>query len=220
VARELPRHRNGTAPQGRSRFPDYDVLEQTQHWDEQTREVVLARVQNVPAISFFDNDEVRVLQPFVDVVMDQLEEPKIPVLAFIDEKLAQGSRDGYRYFVLPDDDEVWRLVARGLAALGFADVGLERQQQIVDDFSQAKLHGEPWAELNVAFAWEIVHRDILTAYYSHPWAWNEIGFGGPAYPRGYSRFGSRHLPDSEREAWEGREAVQWNPGRMREGLDD
>ena len=25
------------------------------------------------------------------------------------------------------------------------------------------------------------------AFYSHPWAWNEIGFGGPAYPRGYMR---------------------------------
>ena len=32
-------------------------------------------------------------------------------------------------------------------------------------------------------------RAILSAFYSHPWAWNEIGFGGPAYPRGYARLG-------------------------------
>jgi len=32
-------------------------------------------------------------------------------------------------------------------------------------------------------------RAILAAFYSHPWAWNEIGFGGPAYPRGYIRLG-------------------------------
>jgi hypothetical protein len=32
-------------------------------------------------------------------------------------------------------------------------------------------------------------RHALAAFYSHPWAWNEIGFGGPAYPRGYMRMG-------------------------------
>src|SRR5947207_1609264 len=147
--------------------------------------------------------------------MAQDEEPRIPVLNFIDQKLANGGRDGYRYFVLPDDDELWRLVARGLAAAGFDNMTPEAQKQFVDDFSQAKLHGEPWSLVNVAFAWEIIHRDILTAFYSHPWAWNAIGFGGPAYPRGYSRFGSRHLPESEREPWEGREAISWDPGELR-----
>jgi Gluconate 2-dehydrogenase subunit 3 len=220
VPPELPRQRRGIVPQGRSRFPEYDVLAEASHWDEVTREVVLARVDSVPPITFFSSDEVRVLQPFVDVVMAQDGEPKIPVLNFIDEKLAKGSRDGYRYFVLPDDDELWRLVARGVEAAGFADAALEEQQQFVERFSQAQLHGGPWSELNVAFAWEIIHRDILTAFYSHPWAWNEIGFGGPAYPRGYSRFGSRHLPESEREEWEGREAVSWDPGTLREGLDE
>ncbi|WP_369127188.1 hypothetical protein [Paenibacillus antri] len=27
----------------------------------------------------------------------------------------------------------------------------------------------------------------LEAYYSHPAVWSEIGYGGPAYPRGYVR---------------------------------
>ena len=40
-------------------------------------------------------------------------------------------------------------------------------------------------------------RGILSAFYSHPWAWNEIGFGGPAYPRGYARLGA-----GQREHWE------------------
>jgi Gluconate 2-dehydrogenase subunit 3 len=219
VAHELPRHRNGTVPGGRSRFPDYNVLDEIRHWDDKTREVVLRRVESVPPFAFFTGDEQRVLQPFVDVVMAQDDEPRIPVLNFIDEKLATGGRDGYRYFILPDDDELWRLVARGLAAARFDELTTEGQKQFVDDFSQAKLHGEPWSQVNVAFAWEIVHRDILAAFYSHPWAWNEIGFGGPAYPRGYSRFGSRHLPESEREPWEGREAISWDPGELREGLD-
>jgi hypothetical protein len=219
VAHELPRHRKGTVPQGRSRFPDYDVLAEADHWDEKTRELVVARVESVPELEFFDDDQQRVLQPFVDVVMAQDSEPKIPVLAFIDEKLAKGGRDGYRFADLPDDDELWRLVARGLERDGFADAPLAEQQDFVERLSTGKLEGPPWSELNLDHAWEVIHRDILAAFYSHPWAWNEIGFGGPAYPRGYSRFGSPHLPESERENWEGREAVSWNPGQMREGLD-
>ena len=31
--------------------------------------------------------------------------------------------------------------------------------------------------------------DVVFAYYAHPTAWNEIGFGGPASPRGYVRMG-------------------------------
>jgi Gluconate 2-dehydrogenase subunit 3 len=219
VAPPLPPHRNGTVPQGHSRFPDYDVLSQADHWDEVTRKAVLARVDAVPEISFFTPGEVRVLEPFVDVVMAQDSEPKIPVLNFVDEKLAKGERDGYRYFCLPDDDEVWRTVAAGLQLEGFAELPLERRQDIVERFSKSELRGDPWERLNLAFAWEIVHRDILTAFYSHPWAWNEIGFGGPAYPRGYARFGSPHLEDSEREGWEGREAISWDPGELREGLE-
>src|SRR3546814_3290242 len=36
------------------------------------------------------------------------------------------------------------------------------------------------------FSHRVVH-DISAAYYSHPTAWNELGFGGPASPRGYVR---------------------------------
>ncbi len=39
--------------------------------------------------------------------------------------------------------------------------------------------------------------DACEAYYAHPWAWDEIGFGGPAYPRGYFR-----LENGEPEPWE------------------
>ena len=39
-------------------------------------------------------------------------------------------------------------------------------------------------------------------FYSHPTAWNEIGFGGPASPRGYVRLDGDH-----RDAWEAAEAT-------------
>ena len=54
--------------------------------------------------------------------------------------------------------------------------------------------------------WKVVARAILSAFYSHPWAWNEIGFGGPAYPRGYARMGA-----GQRESWEGAPAFERDP---------
>jgi hypothetical protein len=41
-----------------------------------------------------------------------------------------------------------------------------------------------------------VMRAVLAAFYSHPWAWNEIGFGGPAYPRGFMRLGGAGLGET------------------------
>ena len=217
---DLPRQRRGVTPQMHGRFPDYDVLEQAPHWDEKTREVVLDRVENVPPIRFFDEAELATLSAFADIVLAQDAEPRIPVLAYVDAKLFEGRGDGYRYFDMPSDRDAWRAVARGLdeearrrGAERFALLDVETQLEICDDLSQGKLHGGAWATLNVSRAWSLVMRYLTQAFYAHPWAWNEIGFGGPAYPRGYSRFGSPHIDSAERESWEGEEAYARDPVR-------
>jgi Gluconate 2-dehydrogenase subunit 3 len=222
----LPRQRRGVTPQMVGRYPEYNVLAESDHWDEATRRVVLDRVENVPPIRFFSEPEARTLAAFCDIVTAQDSEPRIPVLAYIDEKLWQGKRDGWQYFDLPDDDEVWRRVARGLddeartQTFGsFADAPVEAQVGIVHRFAQAKLHGGVWETLNVSRAFSVVMRYVAQAFYGHPWAWNEIGFGGPAYPRGYGAFGNPDL--GEREHWEAKEAVHVDPVRdvRKRGLD-
>jgi hypothetical protein len=204
----LPRHRNGITPQMHGRFPDFNVLDETRHWDEVTRKVVLDRVENVPKIRFFTHEEAETLKAYCDAVTAQDTEPRIPVLSYVDEKLFTGKSDGYQYADLPDDRTVWRLVAAGLdysarlewAAASYAAAPPSTRDDIVSVFSDGKLRGGPWEQLNVARAFKLTTRDICQAFYSHPWAWNEIGFGGPAYPRGYAAFGSDQLGD--REQWE------------------
>jgi hypothetical protein len=56
---------------------------------------------------------------------------------------------------------------------------------------------ELWAQMEVHRYWALIVQDCVEAYYAHPWAWDEIGFGGPAYPRGYMR-----LEHGEPEPWE------------------
>jgi hypothetical protein len=208
----LPRQRRGTVPGGRGRYPDYDVLEQASHWDEATRAVVLARL-DPPPIRFFDEAEARTLAAFCDTVTAQDAEPRIPVLAFVDQKLGDGRLDGYQYDDMPDDRDVWRLVARGLdeeaRSLGvgsFDDLTLDERHGVCERFAAGELAGGAWDELNVSRAWGTVMRGVLQGFYAHPWAWNEIGFGGPAYPRGYAALGAGH-----KEHWEPDEAFAVDP---------
>ena len=198
---ELPYQRRGTTPQMRGRYPDYDVLATTEHWDPLTRRVVLERVGSVPEVRFFDAAEARTLRAFCDVVMGQDSDPRIPVLELVDAKLHAGRLDGFRYHDMPADPETWRQVAANLDATarqrgceaGFSSASSELQHEIVERFARGELD---W-ELPVEKAWTVVMRAVLAAFYSHPWAWNEIGFGGPAYPRGFARLGA-----GQREHWE------------------
>jgi hypothetical protein len=145
--------------------------------------------------------------------MAQDREPRVPVLQMVDAKLFAGKLDGFRYAELPDDRETWRGVAAGLDAAArqhrakdFASASQEVKHRVVDAFSEGELRGEVWDQLSPKRAFSVVMRAVLSAFYSHPWAWNEIGFGGPAYPRGYARFGA-----GERESWEGAPAFERDP---------
>ena len=57
--------------------------------------------------------------------------------------------------------------------------------------------GKQWHGWQAVRVWSLWIRYACTAFYSHPWAWNEIGFPGPAYPRGYLNPGV-----DSRERWE------------------
>ena len=121
------------------RYPDFNVLEQADHWDDVTREVVLGRVEEVPPIRFFTAAEATTLGAFCDRAMAQDREPKIPVLNMIDAKLFAGSGEGYRFAELPEDSATWRRVARGLdaAARQHGSCGLQRS------LARDSGHGDP-----------------------------------------------------------------------------
>ena len=201
---ELPRQRNGVTPQMHGRYPDYNVLDEAGHWDEVTRRVVLERVEKIPPIRFFTAAEAVTLAAFCDLVTAQDSEPRIPVLNMVDAKLFAGKLDGFRYENMPDDRETWRRVAVGLdSAARRARRGELRRRLGASASPSSGVLGGPPARRGLGpapraepGAWSPAR--VLSEFYSHPWAWNEIGFGGPAYPRGYARLGA-----GQRESWEG-----------------
>jgi hypothetical protein len=192
----LPTQRRGTTPQMIGRFPDYDVLESMNTWDDATRRVVEGRMDVSRRLTFFSSREQAAARRLCDLVMAQDSEPRIPVMELIDSKMANGRLDGFHYADMPDDRVTWHRVLAGLDETAMfrhgvvlAECGDDDAHGIVAMFERGELSGGSWEGFNVRRAWEICTRAILAAFYSHPWAWNEIGFGGPAYPEGYMRLG-------------------------------
>jgi hypothetical protein len=206
--------RRGVTPQGHGRYPEFDVMEQAAAWDPVTRALIERRIHEVPPLRFFDAEQAACLRAFCDVALGQDSEPRIPVLELVDAKLHAGRRDGYQFAGLPDDGDLFRVLPGGLdeaaragGARGFASAPPEAQAAVVGALAEHRIDGEMWRRYDPERVWSVVMRYLLEAFYSHPWAWSEIGFGGPAYPRGYMRLGI-----DQREPWEGDEARHDDPG--------
>ncbi|MGH2874434.1 MAG: gluconate 2-dehydrogenase subunit 3 family protein [Solirubrobacteraceae bacterium] len=211
----LPRQRRGTTPQMIGRYPDYDVFDAVDTWDDATRKVVQARLRPPARLRFFTSEQEPTLRAFCDVTTAQDSDPRVPVAEMVDDKLTTGKLDGFRYADMPRDPDTWRLVLRGLDEVaaahhgvnGFAACDGDQREAIVRALSAGELEGGAWEQLNVKRAWSVCMRAVLAAFYSHPWAFNEIGFGGPAYPRGYMRLG----PLATREPFERPGATDEDP---------
>lgn len=193
-------------------YPGFSTLRQQKFWDAATRKVILNRVDNVPEIRYFDPQEARLLAAVCDRVLpqdDREESHKIPIVPQIDKRLHENSHDGYRYVDMPPDREAYRLGLRAIEDIaqhrhgcGFLEIGPREQDEILRSLHDGRPDAahEIWSRMPVHRFWMLLVSDCADAYYSHPWAWDEIGFGGPAYPRGYMR-----LERGQAEPWESEE---------------
>jgi hypothetical protein len=185
----------GTAPQSPTgRFPGFDVLAQSGHWDPVTSGVVLSRIGMAPEIRFFSPAEQAVAAALCDRLLDQHGEAKIPVVNMIDARLAEEQTDGWHYQDMPEDGRAWRGTLAALDSdaqdrygTGFAACTHEQQKTLIQAVQD--LGADTWHGLPAQQVWSLWTRYACTAFYSHPSAWNEIGFPGPAYPRGYKNTG-------------------------------
>ncbi|MBI4901206.1 MAG: gluconate 2-dehydrogenase subunit 3 family protein [Actinobacteria bacterium] len=192
-------------PQDRGRFPGFDVLDSVDVWDQVTAGVVLDRLALPGSLAFFTEGEASVAGPLLDLLLAQDREPRVPVLALIDARLAVGETDGWHYDDMPEDAEAWR---KALAFLDqdarlrdegrdFAHLTRDEQVSVVQAVQDLSSEGKSWHGWSATHVWSLWTRYACTAFYSHPWTWNEIGFPGPAYPRGYLNLGV-----NAREHWE------------------
>jgi hypothetical protein len=194
------------------RFPGYNVLakRQTPSWNEQTRRVIDERLATPSTPRFLSEAEFITLEAIAALIVPQpAGRAPIPVAGLVDTKLLRNRQDGYRLAGIPREREAWQ---RGLHALDaeaqaahdrpFHVLAAPQQRALLKAMESGELHSDAWEGMppKIFFKHRLVH-DIALAYWSHPTAWSEMGWGGPASPRGYVRMGY-----DERDPWEAAEA--------------
>ncbi|MGH8218687.1 MAG: gluconate 2-dehydrogenase subunit 3 family protein [Steroidobacteraceae bacterium] len=193
---------------GPERYPGYDVLTKrdSPSWNDKTRHVIAERLRTPREPRFFNIHELDTVRAIAARVTPQpVHRPPVPVAELIDHKLHIERQDGYRAADMPREREAWRrgikaLDAEAQAACGHAFRELESaaQDALLTRMEQGDLYDPAWSGMPPkAFFNQRLLTDIVDAYWSHPIAWSEMGYGGPASPRGYVRMGY-----DERDPWE------------------
>jgi hypothetical protein len=179
------------------RFPGFDVLTQERHWDSVTAGLVTARTGPQPAPRFFNQAEQAAAAALLTQLTGQADEPldDVSLLELVDARLAAGETDGWRYADLPEDGQAWRDTlghldkdAHDRCGRSFAEASEPDQRALIQAVQDGDDRGQ-WHGLPAARVWSLWTRYACTALYAHPSAWSEIGFPGPAYPRGYKNAG-------------------------------
>ena len=193
-------------------YSGFSTLSQKPFWDDATRKVVTERVETFEPIRFFTPEQAEFWSIVFDHLIpqtDRIREHRIPILPALDKRLFLDRTNGYRFADMPHDREVY--------LFGIDAINEEAQEQygsgfiplphLQQDIVLKTIHdGKPkaaagiWKRMSVHRFWQLIMHDAIDAYYAHPWAWDEIGFGGPAYPRAYMR-----LERGEAEPWEVKE---------------
>lgn len=179
----------------KSLYPNYDVLALHDEWDEHTRQIVKKRLGPFQ-FKLLTEWEVSMLKELAAHLAFEIREEILTwIAAHIDTQLGQPMGEGERKPEIPPQKE---LVRKGLKAIdgwaiilhGKAYLELEAQAQLnlLTDLSMGQLEvKDNWDSTRQKELLKKLAGLTIDAYYSHPWVWSEIGYGGPAYPRGYVR---------------------------------
>jgi len=200
-------------------YPGYDVLAKrhTPSWDAVTRDVIDRRLAVPRDPRFFSAAEWAVADAVCRRILPQpVDRPSVPLAALLDAKLLADVGDGFREADMPYMRAAWR---QGIAAIeaesqarhgdGFAALSAVDQDALLRMMHQGELSDAAWEGLGAKnFFTKRLLSDIPGLYYSHPAAWSEMGYGGPASPRGYVR-----MALDRRDPWEAAEA---KPGHEQE----
>lgn len=188
-------------------YATYDVLSkwESPSWDSVTRAVLRKRL-SPPRKRTLDPARRRTLEALCETVLPQPDRPDpIPVAALVEAAIEEKRTTGTRWEGIPPMREAWDRALTAVDAEAKARSG--RDFHALDEAARANVLRAIDAEDVQAAQWDglapreifrkVILDQLVRAYYAHPHAWSEIGFGGPASPRGYVR-----LAAGRRDSWE------------------
>jgi len=181
--------------QERTRYSDYNVLKEKEHWDDHTREIVLKRLGPYTEYKFLNEHETEMILAIAEhIVYDERKEILHYVVHHLDDTLTSPIGEDQRKVGIPEHKT---LVRQGLKAVdkfakkqygvSFLEIEVQQQLSLLTALSKGEAMLMEWQSMPQKELFKKLATEIVSAYYSHPTVWSEIGYGGPAYPRGYVR---------------------------------
>ena len=144
----------------------------------------------------------------------------------VDDRLARGEGNGWRYATMPPDAEAYERGLHGIdecarvtRGAAFVDLPGADQDEVLRAVQRGQPAGAAWGGLPADRFFEELLAELVESYYSHPVAQEEIGYVGFADAHGWQAVGldqlAPHEPRPVREAVAHPPAAHDHPGRPR-----
>lgn len=163
-----------------------------------TSKALLERLERrETAPQFFSSAEYELLSAVCDLLTDQTSENRlVPVASFIDERLAEGKSEGWRFNHMPSGPRMYR---RGLQGINESSVilfndeftSLSRTQKILvlKALQTGAASGQCWEGMSAVTFFEELLAETAEIFYAHPLAQEEISYTGMADAFGWNKIG-------------------------------
>ena len=180
----------------------------TEHVSEATRAALQQRLDAPAAYEpqFLSAEAYALLEAVANRLFPQPDRPDRPIslAPALDQQLANGLADGWRYDVLPPDREAMRLglggiqeVAQSLFQTDFMSLPPQQQDAVLQALADGRPPGTTWQTLNAGRFFEELLAELTETYYAHPLAQEEIGYVGMADLPAWTRIGLNEKEDRE-----------------------
>ena len=184
------------------------ALLDTPHVSEATRAALQARLDAPTAYTpqFLAPETYALLEAVAARLFPQPDRPDAPIALApaVDQRLAEGRADGWRYDALPPDREAYRLGLGGIQEIAqvhfqanFTSLTTEQQDAVLQALASGTPPGATWETLDASRFFEEMLAELTETYYAHPLAQEEIGYVGMADLPAWTKIGLNEKEDRE-----------------------
>lgn len=170
--------------------PDYNCLNRIEEWDDETQAVIKKRLKEEIGeknkFHFLSNKEGDILTQIIEVLIPQKKNKQSIKIAESIDRTLTNKKMGVKYGRNPWKGDFYKKGLTELAKLPRTKLSL----------SISEILKKNHQDFLTKFIRQVLS-DAIEIYFSHPQAWNKIGFPGPAYPEGYA-----YLDCGEADEWE------------------
>jgi hypothetical protein len=187
-----------------SYYPSYDVLTERENWDSVTQNVITDRTNPARENYFSPEDKELLINLLPYLFPSHLGELSIDVITLFENRCANGKVVGYP---LGSKLKKLQIIHLGLENMqkqlytqyetSFSNLTEDMKKKFIEDIQQNIGYLNIWEQVNPSLFFKTLMKELVQLVYSDPSIWSDIGYGGPAYPRGYYAFGPEQF-----DSWE------------------